>query len=135
MPLIGASLMSTSLLQCLLSMPMPLIGATVMSTLLRCLLMLLTPFVWAVQMPTVALDGFLATDVNSSLDVCHRLVNVNFSSCDVCFAGSDAQADVNSSFDVCFRCFLGSDAHAASDVSTSGNDAGWYCTVHSASYT
>ena len=39
-------LMSTLLLRCLLSMPS-------------------MPFVWAMQMPLVALDGFLATDVNS----------------------------------------------------------------------
>ena len=65
-------------------------------------------------------------DINSLLPmsvlVCHRFVDVDFSSCDVCAVGCDAQADVNSSLDVCFRCFSGSDAHAASNVSTSGND-------------
>ena len=88
----------------------PCRGFFSMSTLLPRFLLSMPsmPFVWAMQMPVMALDGVLATDVNSSsLDVCHRCADVNFSS-----------------FDVCFRCFLGTDAHAASGVSTSGNNAG-----------
>ena len=47
--------------------------------------MLSMPLVWAMQMLIVALDGFLATDVNSSsFDACHRCADVTFSSFDVC---------------------------------------------------